>query len=60
MGVFTSGIIWRSPTVQSHDYWSKDHVSLHTVRSDGINNVGGEVEVEVTEKHNAVFFLTEN
>lgn len=60
MGVFTSGIIRRSPTVQSHDYWSKDHVSLHTVRSDGINNVGGEVEVEVTEKHNAVFFLMEN
>lgn len=56
----TFGVEWCSPTVQSHDYWSKSHVSLHSVFPDGINDEGREGDVEVTKKHNAVLVLRES
>lgn len=56
----TFGIRWCSPAVQSKDYWSKGHVSLHAMLPDCINDGWREVDVKVTKKHNAVVILREN
>lgn len=54
---FTFSLWWRGATVQPQHDWSKGHVSLHTVLPDHIDDGGREVNVKVTQKHNAVVIL---
>lgn len=49
--------LWGGPTVQPHHHGGKGHLALHTVLPDGINDSCWEVDVQVTEKDDAVRIL---
>lgn len=55
----TIRLLWGTATAESHDNGSKSKASLHTVLPDAFQNVEREVDVQITQKHNAVTILQE-
>ena len=55
--VCTVGLQGGAATAQSHDDGGEGQTALHTVLSDALQDVGGEVDVQVTQEHDAVVVL---
>lgn len=55
----TIRLLGRTATAESHDNGSKSKASLHTVLPDAFQDVEREVDVQITQKHNAVTILQE-
>lgn len=53
----TFGLRWRGATVQPQHDRRESHVSLHAVLPNRVDDGGREVDVKVTQKHNAVVIL---
>ena len=53
----TSGFLGRGSTVKSHEDGGEGHVALHAVLPDAVQDGHGEVDVEVTQEHDAVVVL---
>lgn len=47
----------RAPAAQAHDHGGEGQPALHAVLADGVQDVGGEVDVQVAEEHDAAGVL---
>lgn len=55
----TIRLMWRTAAAESHDNGSKSEASLHTVLPDAFQDVEREVDVQITQEHDAVTILQE-
>lgn len=55
----TVGLQRRAATAESHHDGGKGQAALHAVFPDALQDVGGEVDVQVAQKHDAVAVLGE-
>lgn len=53
----TLGVPGRGSTVESHEDGCEGHVTLHNMLPDAVQDRHGEVDVQVTQEHNAVVIL---
>lgn len=53
----TIRLLWRTATAKSHDNGSKSKASLHAVLPDAFQDVEREVDVQITQEHDAVTIL---
>lgn len=50
---------WRTAAAESHDNGGKSKASLHAVLPDAFQDVEREVDVQITQEHDAVTILQE-
>ena len=55
----TIRLVWRTAAAEPHDDGSKSEASLDTVLPDAFQDVEREVDVQITEEHDAVTILQE-
>lgn len=56
-GPLTVGLPWGAATAQPHDDGRVGQLPFHAVLPDAVQDVGGEVDVQVAQEHNAVPIL---
>ena len=55
----TIRLLWWTAAAESHDNRCKSKTSLHTVLPDALQDVEREVDMQITQEHNAVAILQE-
>lgn len=53
----TVGVSWPAPAAQAHDHRGKGQLALHAVLADAVQDIGGEVDVQVAEENDAARVL---
>lgn len=55
----TIRLVWRTAAAESHDDGGEREASLHAVLPDALQDVEREVDVQITQEHDAVTILQE-